>query len=863
MFALLGLLLTANIAGGQSLDERLDEDLFLRGLIELELPEVLEHYIATHPPADPVQAARYTIAAERLRLRRVSDDPEQRLAVIEQMLAVRGELIEQQPSHPQRALWLADQAADLFFELLPTEAADLTALFGLPTDNQRRRAERVARRMNELTKEAEIEIERAIRHVEAMDDYREDESLQMRRRRLDRDERERRIPFLRGVAAFLQAELNTRDREAREALYETAVRRLEPLDGERLEGALLNRGRLYRGFALARLGRYDDAEALFRQVATDEVTPARDVFAARMGGVLNRARNRGPESALAALDSIEPRYAGEAGLFYRVLIADRRFLLRHRLALRDRGEAQREAMAEAYNAYLDLLEAGDGVGRETMRAIVFARLAQAADADAPLAELPAIVAVARADRLVRREQRAEEAVEILQTILHRPELDASEQAAAQFGLGKALYAANRPLEAAQTFTAMARAHPRDPEAGRSIELAASIAADLHRKYPRDGEVRAALHQALDTLLAQFPNLPGADRWRYAAGRLAMNEGDLDEARTLFARIGRDSPQWPDAQFMRVNALLADARRQTDPRTRRRKAEDVPEAARRAEQALRGALSEAGEQRRGDLGYYLAFLRVFRAEALLETDEPRAALETLSDIERRAGESTDILAAALRVRIEAHQALGRTNDARAEIERLLETAPREAGEVIDSMLSSMLAEVEAQLEVGAEEAARRAAAAELVPLARLLERWIDEMNLPEAERRPLRRRAADVYRLGGRFEDALPLYEALLRGRPDAVELLFGRAECLFGLEDGREAEAMGLYKRLAGAGPDVGHQYYWQSQLRMLQILDRVQENTHRIAPRINRLRLQDPDLGGGRYRRKFQRLEREYVGER
>ena len=37
-----------------------------------------------------------------------------------------------------------EQAADLFFELLPTEASDLTSLFGLPTDAQRRRAERVA-----------------------------------------------------------------------------------------------------------------------------------------------------------------------------------------------------------------------------------------------------------------------------------------------------------------------------------------------------------------------------------------------------------------------------------------------------------------------------------------------------------------------------------------------------------------------------------------------------------------------------------------------------------------------------------------------------------------------------------------------
>ena len=56
----------AMTAAGQSLEERLDEDLFLQGLIELQLPEVLEHYIRTHPPADPVQEASYQIAADRL-----------------------------------------------------------------------------------------------------------------------------------------------------------------------------------------------------------------------------------------------------------------------------------------------------------------------------------------------------------------------------------------------------------------------------------------------------------------------------------------------------------------------------------------------------------------------------------------------------------------------------------------------------------------------------------------------------------------------------------------------------------------------------------------------------------------------------
>lgn len=860
--AVLCLALATTAATGQSLDERLDDDLFLRGLIELELPEVLEHYIRTHPPADPVQAARYTIAGQRLRLRGLSGEPEKRLAAIERILSVRGELIEEEKAHPQRAIWLTDQAADLFFELLPTEATDLTALFGLPTEVQRRRAARVARQMNELTTLAEVEIQRAIRRIEEADGYREDESLQMQRRRLARDERERRIPFLRGIAAFLHAELDLRSPSEKREFCEIAARQLEPLDGELLEGSLLSRERLYRGLALARLGRYEEAEALFRQVATDESTAARDIFAARMGGVVNRADNRGLDAALTALDSIEPKYTGAEGLFYRVLIADQRFLLRRAQALRESGDARSDAMSDAFAAYLDLLNDRESAGPETMRAIVFARLAQAADEQTPVAELPAIVAVARADRLLRHEERPEKAIELLESVLGRDDLAPSEQAAALFALGRALYEAGRPIEASQCFVRMAREHPIEGEAPRAVELAAGIAADLHREFPADGEVRQVLHEALAVLLEQFPDLPDIDHWRYVAGRLAMSEGDFPAAVAMFRRLAPTAERWPDAQFMQVNALLAAVKAQPDGPQRRRDAEELIAVGERAERALRQALDDVSASRRGDLLYYLAFLRVFRAEALRETDREEAALEALSGIEREAGLDNAILAAALRVRIDAHQALGRREDARGEIERLLEAAPNEAGGVIDSMLSSMLAEVQSLLEVGADEAARNQAQRELAPLARLLERWIAGADLEEGDRRPLLRRAADVYRLAGLFDDALRLYDRLLRRYPDAVELLFGRAECLFGLEDEREAEAMGLYKRIVAAGPDAGHHYYWQSQLRMLQILDRVQQNVQRIAPRISRLRLQDPELGGDRYRRKFQRLERKYAGE-
>ena len=122
---------------------------------------------------------------------------------------------------------------------------------------------------------------------------------------------------------------------------------------------------------------------------------------------------------------------------------------------------------------------------------------------------------------------------------------------------------------------------------------------------------------------------------------------------------------------------------------------------------------------------------------------------------------------------------------------------------------------------------------------------------------MRLQAADGYRLSLRYADALRLYDELLTKRPNAQEGLFGQAECLFHLPGNRDAEAMMLYRRIASAGQDG--QYYWPAQLRMLQILDRIGRNTDRIAPRIRRLRQQDSQFGGERYRRGFETLLNKY----
>src|SRR4030095_7105454 len=125
--ALLTVLVSCAMARAQSLESRLDDDAFVRGLIELQLPEVLQHYIELHPPASEVQGAEQLIALTRLLYVAGSTDPAQRMQGIERVLDIRRRLIRKNPGDPRLPIWMADQATDLLFDSLSADGAGLTA----------------------------------------------------------------------------------------------------------------------------------------------------------------------------------------------------------------------------------------------------------------------------------------------------------------------------------------------------------------------------------------------------------------------------------------------------------------------------------------------------------------------------------------------------------------------------------------------------------------------------------------------------------------------------------------------------------------------------------------------------------------
>ncbi len=767
--------------------------------------------------------------------------PAAREAVVERVLEARGRLIASARDDPRRAVWLADQAADLYFLLLPVEASGLTGLFGVPTPSQVARARRAAIGMHELASEARLEIERSLVALESAPGYARDVAAQIERRRLAEEERDRRIPFFGGIGAHLRAELDAAAGPQRLALEEEATGLLAPLS-ELLPPGLAAQARLYGGLALLGLGRIDEAAAGLSAVADDPAADPADAFAARLGLAEVAAARGGPAAGLTALDPIAREENGR--LLHRLLLADVRFRLHRLRAEQAPPRSRADADRAAFEAYVDLLRGVPGSDPRTVHALVLARLAAVTGDDAPLERLPPVVTVARARHLAFEGNAPAEAVALLEGVLERRDLEPPDASEALYELGRALLAAGRPAEASARFAQLARDHAQEHVAERAIELAAEITSELLRARPDDAGARERFAETLDLLLSRYPNLESVDRWRFEAGRLAAAEGRFDEALALLAGIPPDAPQWLDAQVEQAQAALRRAESETDPALRSARHAEVLELVER----LRPGVAGAGA------GPVLS-LAVCEAAAHMALGRPERALRSLQDLESLGtGAGEDLIALALFIRIDACGALDRPDDVARELDRLLAGAGGGAGRILSAMIDARRSAVEALLDEARGDEARALAGRHLIVVADAVDRWLPGAAAPEAERTGLRLAVADARRLAGRYDDAAAGYDELLRVHPDAMQPLLGKAECLF-FQGQDLAGAMAIYRRI-GSQTRPPSASFWQSQLRMLQILERTGRHTERIGPHIRQLREKDPDLGGERFRREFEALE-------
>lgn len=791
-----------------------------------------------------IEALEAAIAAKHQALRSVNLSLSEREAVVLQLLALRDELITQHPKDVRRPQWLADQAADIYFHLLTLDAAGLVTHLGQPTAQQRKRAQQAASQMLDHAQKAEQAITRALRDLEATPDFSENLTLQLQHREMSQQLGDRQIPFVLSIAQYLQATFNIEDADQRQNLFQQASRTLLPLVGQ-LHPPLNHHAHLYAAFADAHLNRREAAHAAFtRLIHLDAVDPVL-VFSAQIGAAMCT------EQPLRELQRVAIEYGSADDLFFRLIIADAMFRLQ-----KERSPQQ------ALSAYTALLDEQQGISSHQLRSIVFDRLLLALDPSIPADTLPSIAQIARASRLASDRSTLDQGIDLLSNLLVDPSLSKDDRALALLTRAQAFQAAGRQLDAAEDYITHARHYPGSGDAEFAMQWGASLAYQAWQEQPR--RAIPILHDALELLLDQYPNLQDIDSWRYIAGRVDLSESRFDEALDHFHAVSPYAQLAPDAAFMQARTLSLAAISAKDSKQQSELHQAALSALIDARQIIGSAFESTSEfQRAQQLRSYLASLLVIEADAHLVLGQPDKALALLRDLEDEAECHVTVIAQALQTRMTAYRALGKFDDALRQLDRFIAAAPDGVPAVLVPWLIATQRDVLKLLDDLDPDGAARLAQTQLEPLAARLHQWVTSVPGSEHEQ-TLLLHVADAYRLSSRFDRALALYEQLLKDEPDLAQLLFGKAECLFHLAQQADApqrlgDAMLLYRRIIAVGLDIDRTMYWHAQLRSLQILDRIDRNTHQIVPQIQRLRLRDPELGGERLRRAFDALHEKY----
>ncbi len=744
------------------------------------------------------------------------------------------------PDAPDAPTWRLNAASDAFFLLLPFDAAELAVQFGRPTPAQSALIDEVVTIMRAQVDAAAPGLVTRIDTLEAR--LRAgDGGERERRRRTDLvNERDGRLVLLRGLRRYLNAAfVMGRDAPGRARLYEDAVRDLNEA-ARRFDGAAGRAAQLRAGHALAELGRFDEAETRFRTIATDPDAPARDVLAARLGGVRNRVIRGGPGAGLTAIASVRDRYRRDAGAAILLLLAD----TEHRL-LAASGLPATECIAP----YVALLSEPDDTTRDALRGVATTRILEAVPPDAPTDALPAIVRILEAERMARDPVRRGAALAILRELLGDRQMKASDRAAALQTLGDVAQMAGGLEEAADAWERLAREFSTRPRAIPAIQDAARLRLRLYRDDPTPAR-RDAAASVLLRLVRQFPLMPNVDAWRLTAGDFFAAIGDSRAAIEALEGLDPASPEWTASLPVIANLMQRE--------TRALPAGFERERDQRLLLAwVRAALRRLDERPPDDAAAIArAQLLIVRAETHLDLDEDRSAAEALALIDepgpplpaewigrrRRAAYRTLVLA-------------DRFEDANETLRRLLNEAPGEGVTVIGDLVGDL----GTALNDPTTSAARADALAEaLDPLVRLLEERLPPTSADESIV-AIRLRIGDACLAARSFDRARRSYEAVLSVRPNLASALLGRAECQWALDIELD-DAMRTYRRLANATSDVRGEIFWRSQLRMLEILDRLKRNVDQIAPRINRLQKLDPTLGGPAFRPRFEQLRRTHA---
>lgn len=848
------------------------------GFVTLVMVAICGAAVAHAAPAD--------LSAIRARVREAMTPLDVRRAAAHELVASGREAIAAEVDPVRRAALLLDQAEDLLLLVMPFDGEDLSAIFGRPSTDELARAVRWTRDALAGVQEAErlAPIAAGVRGEGG-----DPPDVAQRRRR-----------FLLAVAMAMAAELDdplvggTRDGvgdsavAARGQMRREAAAILAPMLID-LESTPRRIARDHLALCLAGTGQLDEASQLVRAAEGDVGATDRERLRSALVGV--RVVERGLRGADAVADASR-RLELAAGarstghLAGRLLVAD----ARSRLALVEPGSPSRR-VDRAVAPYRALVATAGPGERDAARSAAMGRIASlAATAEDPSA-LPPLATIALAAVRTADGERRGGWMDELRELLQREDVPALERLVAARALAEGLVGDEDFAGAARLLHAEAAAAPHEPDAVAAIQEAAHAAhaalafgTATVAAQPAGGAPAAMelLRRIYDTMFEGFKELPDRDRWRVESARLWLQQDGATQALDDVRQIANTSAWWPAARVVGAAAMVEQARRAA--------AADRPMSWRAAiaecDSALL-ALAGIGEDdpRHPTAREAAIFVGVLRASAMAEVGDTAGALRAIDEATR--GEVPSSVAdEADRARLRILHAAGRGDEVATLGRTFLRRSPGAATEAMVGLLEAERERVESLLDEGRDDEARSRAIDAMLPIAAGLDdaRFRvegDPFSDPAEPRSAVESSAraewltAEAFRLAGRHDRALARFELLLGQRPDAVELLAAKADCLAhapstatpgetddgaaARRDERLAEAMTILKRIAAGRRAARDRWFWFAETLQLEILRAAERNTEQIAPRVEQLRAIDPMLGGERWRR---RLETVAVGQ-
>ena len=796
------------------------------------------------------QAMERSRVAELADLRRRSMDEdlsiEARSTALDQALEVREELIAEGRADGdlQRASWHADQAEDLLLRRIEFPNSWSTHLLNADSSCPLMPAEiplLIARGIEQASLAGGL-VDSALQELRSRPVKSREDSELLARLEFERD---LRIPLLESIGLILASNIE-------EGASLDALERLDRISDEVVERnevrAIIDSWKIQAALASK------DRERLSELLAKAEKPPSQ-LDRIRIAAILE-----GPDDARTmAADAFEGCDAQR--VYERLLLADL-YARYHSDFLRTQDAPEPATWNDGHAAlWLRLLEE-DHQTREVIDAAIAARLVAGADLRST-SRMPLAVAWAMGRADLARRSRGEtgdaEATARLRAGVQDPQASRLVRARALDILFRLLLQEGERLEAAKIGGILFQEHPEFSNADPAL------VADLIEPWATSGDPTAAtLYEiALTTLIAEEAGGaagPGSRRRQTDRIRLARhlcNTGRPQEGWTIVRSVDPQTESIAaDVLEVRSKCLEElDRDRRMEPNTLLDLQDRLEEDGRR----YLARFSNNGTTRVGS-----DLLRMFHASRLsavrsnlrrgYRAEDLEKAVQIIDRIDLDRGLRIEALFLRHQIRLLDPETRQEAVEKAPDIGYAMGLDQQLAMRRLVGELGATIERIHEARDAGRSEEVVRLCAERLRAVTRLIASE-DVMPLTFNERMIV----AEAQSLGGWKKKSIALWEALAREQPDAWAVLQGRADAL--LQSAEEAdlgEAIQLYRRLGQGAPDqfVPKTTWWNAQLGQLLVLEKVERSLERIPPRIQRLRLQDPELGGLRFKNSFDTLE-------